>query len=65
MLNSRDGYTQPSYQACLSQVSGVTTSTTEVFGPGSGRDFSRVPRHTVVNRYGGVSSPPPQKARVA
>jgi hypothetical protein len=48
-LNSRDGYIQPSYQACLSQVSGVTT--TEESGSRSGRDFSRVPQHTLVNRY--------------
>jgi len=53
MLNSRDGYTQPSYQTCLSQVSGVITSTTEESGSGSGRDYSRAPRHTLVNRNAG------------
>jgi len=55
MLNSRDGYTQSSYQACLYQVSGVTKSMTYESGSGSCRHFSRAPRHTLVNRYGGMN----------
>lgn len=43
MLNSRDGYIQPSYQACLSQVSGVTTSTTKNTGPVASEIFLVLP----------------------
>jgi hypothetical protein len=65
-VNSRDGYIQPSYQACLSQVWGVTTSTTGESRSGSGRDFSYAPRHTLVNRYGGRNAfPQGKKARLA
>ena len=53
MSNSRDGYIQPNYRTRLSQVSRVITPNTEDFGSSSGRDFSRAPRHTLVNRNAG------------